>query len=43
MTYHLTINYGSYTERRTAIGTLPSLCDALYDAGALGITAVCRV
>lgn len=40
MTYHLTINYGDRTERRTETGTLASLCDALYDAGALGITAV---
>ena len=41
MIYQLTIKYpdGS-TEHRTAIGALGVLCDALYDAGALGVTAL---
>ena len=43
MIYHLTIKHADgSTERRTAIGTLSALCDALYDAGALGVTAMVK-
>ena len=43
MIYVLTIKHADgSTERRTAIGTLAALCDALYDAGALGVTAMVR-
>lgn len=41
MIYQLTIKHADgSTERRTAIGAIKAICDALYDAGALGVTAM---
>jgi len=41
MSYKLTIVYEDGSEeRRTAIGNLNAICDAAYDAGALGVTAI---
>jgi predicted fused transcriptional regulator/phosphomethylpyrimidine kinase len=43
MIYQLTIKHADgSTERRTAIGKLAAIVDALYDAGALGVTAMVR-
>ncbi|WP_255354556.1 hypothetical protein [Duganella sp. Leaf126] len=43
MIYQLTIKHeDGRIEHRTAIGALGAICDALYDAGALGVTAMVR-
>lgn len=41
MSYQLTIVYEDGSkERRTAIGNLKALCDAAYDKGAFGVSAI---
>lgn len=43
MIYQLTIKHADgRVEQRTAIGAIKAICDALYDAGALGVTAMVR-
>ena len=43
MIYQLTIRHADgRVEHRTAIGALAAIVDALYDAGALGVTAMVR-
>jgi len=43
MIYQLTIKHeDGHVEYRTAIGAIKAICDELYDAGALGVTAMVR-